>query len=489
MHVVTRSSRAPRRLRWALCALTITTIGAGLVACGEVATVAEPAHEAVSAVPGATITPEPPPGTGIAPATITPTPTVPPPPPGGGDGGDGGGGGGGGGGEDIGGTVLTGGAPTRLTFGMHVGQIDGGAWPTVSVGTFRIWNGDSTWGALEPQPGQWDFRRLDARVELARSRGASVLLVLSHPPTWASTRPDLEAYGGSPAPPRDMAKWRNYVHTVAARYAGRIEAYEIWNEPNLAQFFVGSPQQLGELTRAASEEINAVDSRALVVSAGFSARTGGAESYFRAYVASGIASAIDVVGIHIYPYPGSGPESMVGLAQRFRSIANGSGLSSKPMWNTEIGYGRTPDYIVSESAAASLVLRTYLVLPAAGLVRNYWYMWDDRQFIGLYLVGSDRRSPTAAAYRFQDAQHWLAGADLDSCRDGTGIWVCTLRHADGPAVTIAWSLSGERTMRVPAGATLAYVFGGDARGVSAGASYTVGSTPVLFAPSALPSLG
>ena len=298
-----------------------------------------------------------------------------------------------------------------------------------------------------------------------------MLLVLSHPPTWASSRPDLHGYNGSPAPPRDMAQWRNYVATVAARYAGRIEAYEIWNEPNLSQFFVGTPQQLGELTRVASEAINAADSRALVVSAGFSARTGGAETYFRSYVASGIASAIDVVGIHIYPYPGNGPESMVGLAQRFRSIANSAGLSGKPMWNTEIGYGRTPDYIVSESAAASLVLRTYLVLPAAGLARNYWYMWDDREFIGLYLVGSDRRSPTDAAYRFEEAQRWLAGAQLDRCSNGTGAWVCTLEHEDGPTVTIAWSLSGERTMRVPAGATIAYVFGGDARNVSAGASY------------------
>ena len=67
---------------------------------------------------------------------------------------------------------------------------------------------------------------------------------------------------------------------------------------------------------------------------------------------------------------------------------------------------------MSESAAASLVLRTYLVLPAAGLVRNYWYMWDDRQFIGLYMVGSDRRSPTSAAYRFRLLDRILGLSEL-----------------------------------------------------------------------------
>jgi len=493
MHVTEPASRTARRrrnVRRRPAVLAAALAGAAfLVACGEVSTLAEPAHDSVSAIPRASGTPAPAAGLGVTPATTTPVPTTPPPPPPADPDAD----------SDAdsdaasgsGGTVLTGGAPTRLTFGMHIDQIDPAAWPTVSVGSYRIWNADSTWGALEPSPGDWNFARLDARVEQARARGASVLLVLTHPPTWASSRPDLEGYNGSPAPPRDMGEWRNYVATVVARYAGRIEAYEIWNEPNLTQFFVGSPQQMGELTRVASQAIRAADPGALVVSAGLSARTGGpiAESYFRAYVGSGIASAVDVVGIHIYPYPGSGPESMVGLAQRFRAIADDAGLSSKPMWNTEIGYGRTPDYVISDSAAASLVLRTYLVLPAAGLSRNYWYKWDDRSFVGLYLVQPDRRSPTAAAYRIDEAQQWLAGADLDRCSDATGLWVCTLQHADGPSVTIAWTLDGETSMAVPAGASVAYAFGGGSAGVSGGAGYTVGTTPIMFAPSALPSLG
>lgn len=445
-----------------------------IVGCGQVVPLAGAPHEAASSLPTPTVTPLPDlPGTGITPATVTPTVIVPPP------------------GSESGGsgdTLLIGGAPTKSTFGMHVGQVDGDAWPSVPVGAFRIMNGDSTWGALEPSPGEWDFSRLDQRVDQARARGAPVLLVLSHPPAWAASRPDLQGFNGSPSPPRDIEEWRRYVTTVATRYAGRIEAYEVWNEPNLAQFFVGTPQQLGELTRVASEAINAVDSRALVVSAGFSARTGGAEPYFRAFVASGIASAIDVVGIHIYPYAGNGPESMVGLAQRFRAIANAAGLSSKPMWNTEIGYGRTPDQVISPTDSASLILRTYLVLPAAGLVRNYWYMWDDRQFVGLYLVGSDGRSPTSAGYRFGEAQTWVAGSQIDQCGNLTGPWICTLRHADGPNVTIAWSLTGARQVTVPAGATIAYTFGGDSQPVTAGAGYTVSATPVMFAPSALPSL-
>lgn len=463
----------------------VLLVGALVVGCGQVSDLAAPQQDVpVSAVPTGTATPPEDAAAGISPATVTPTPTPTPTDPTGG-----GGGGGGGGGVPLGDTVLSSGSPTRVSFGMHVLQLDAGAWPTVPVGSFRIWNGDSTWGALEPAPGDWRFDRLDARVDLARSRGSTVMLVLAQPPAWAATRPDLSSYGGSPSPPKDMAQWRNYVTTVASRYAGRIEAYEIWNEPNLSQFFVGSPQQLGELTKVAAEAINAVDPAAKVVSAGFSARTGGAESYFRAYVGSGIGPYIDVVGIHIYPFPGDGPESMVSMTRRFRAIADGAGLGGKPMWNTEIGYGRTPDAVISDTAAASLVLRTFLVLPAAGLLRNYWYMWDDREFVGLYLVGPDRRSPTAAGYRFGEAQRWVANSDVEQCSNGSGaVWTCVLRHPDGPTVTIAWSLAGEVAYPVPAGTTLAYRFGGDRVAATGGSSFTLGSTPVLFAPSALPSL-
>ena len=101
---------------------------------------------------------------------------------------------------------------------------------------------------LERSPGSWDFSTLDTRVANAASQGASVLLVLGHPPAWAATRPDLSAYGGSPSPPEDVSAWRTYVRTVAQRYAGRIEAYEIWNEPNLTQFWADSPEDMATLT-------------------------------------------------------------------------------------------------------------------------------------------------------------------------------------------------------------------------------------------------
>lgn len=373
-------------------------------------------------------------------------------------------------------------------FGMHVVQFDESKWPDIPIGSFRLWNGDTTWGALEKSPGSWTFEKLDLRIANAEARGAPVLLVLSHPPAWAATRPELKGYGGSPSPPKDDAAWRTYVRTVVERYAGRVEAYEVWNEPNLTQFFTGTPQELAALTASASEEIRAADPAALVVSAGFSARTAGSQPFFQAYVDAMDPATIDVLGIHIYPYPGDGPESMLTMVDEFRALAEAAGLGDKPMWNTEIGYGRTPTDIFSGDTAASLVLRTFLVLPAYGLQRNYWYMWDDRQFVGLYLVEADRATETPAAFALAEAERWLAGASISGCADlGDGLWECRLQR-EGVPITIVWKIGAVGSYTVPDGVTVQYLFTGDQTAAEAGATVEIGQLPVLYAPAPVPGL-
>jgi hypothetical protein len=196
-----------------------------------------------------------------------------------------------------------------------------------------------------------------------------------------------------------------------------------------------------------------------------------------------------VVGIHIYPFPPDGPESMVTLAGQFRTLADNAGFADKPMWNTEIGYGNTKSrIIVTGDTAASLILRTYLVLPASGVDRNYWYTWDDRQFIGLYLVGADRTTPTPAAFAFAEAERWLNGASILGCGDrGGGLWTCEL-NKEGSVVTVAWKLGGEGSYTVPAGTTVAYPFTGEPAPAKAGAKVQLGQLPVLYAPVEIPSL-
>ena len=146
-------------------------------------------------------------------------------------------------------------------FGMHVQHSDK-TWPNLAFHGWRLWDSDVTWGYLEPQAGVWKFERLDRYVALAATKKVEILLTLGQTPRWASARPDDESpyeNPGWPAEPARLKDWRNYVRTVATRYQGKIHHYEIWNEPDLKQFYTGSVDKMVELAREAYTIIKQVD--------------------------------------------------------------------------------------------------------------------------------------------------------------------------------------------------------------------------------------
>jgi hypothetical protein len=54
-------------------------------------------------------------------------------------------------------------------------------------------------------------------------------------PAWA--RVD----GADNGPPDNYNDYGDFLYEMASRYRGRIRAYEIWNEPNLAREWGGQP--------------------------------------------------------------------------------------------------------------------------------------------------------------------------------------------------------------------------------------------------------
>lgn len=83
------------------------------------------------------------------------------------------------------------------------------------------------WKDFEPNKGQYNWAPLDTTVNAAASQGVRVLLSIVKSPDWASpTRP-----GGLP---EDTDAFYNTMRVISGRYTGKIDAYEIWNEQNLA---------------------------------------------------------------------------------------------------------------------------------------------------------------------------------------------------------------------------------------------------------------
>jgi hypothetical protein len=138
-------------------------------------------------------------------------------------------------------------------FGIHIHRPSEATWPQIPFAEWRLWDSYVTWHDLEPQKGRWNFTSLDNDVALAQRHGVGLLLTLGQSPAWASMNPDAPPHwrrGGS-APPTVEADWKKYVQTVVTRYKGRIEAYEIWNEPNSSDSYTGTVSQLVALAKDA----------------------------------------------------------------------------------------------------------------------------------------------------------------------------------------------------------------------------------------------
>jgi hypothetical protein len=168
------------------------------------------------------------------------------------------------------------------------------------------------WEDIEKRRGEWDFFRADQIVDEIESKGLKLVVRLSESPNWSHpSLGDDDTGNFIDAPPDDYADFATYCGTVAARYEGRIAAYQVWNEPNLGREWGGEVPDAAEYTallRACSEAIHAADPDAIIISAGL-APTGTHDDsaqrddlYFQAMYEADFQQYVDVVGMHAPGY-------------------------------------------------------------------------------------------------------------------------------------------------------------------------------------------
>lgn len=88
------------------------------------------------------------------------------------------------------------------------------------------------WAKCERVKGRYDFAWLDRIVDWLRKNGIGVYLELSYgnPLYEGAGGPSLG--GGLPSSKEGLAAWDRWVEAVARHFAGRVDEWEIWNEPD-----------------------------------------------------------------------------------------------------------------------------------------------------------------------------------------------------------------------------------------------------------------
>ena len=372
-------------------------------------------------------------------------------------------------------------------FGLHIhhliimDQAIPTPWPDVAVPAWRLWDAGVNWPDLEPAKGVWQFGTLDRYLAFAEQHGTKILLPLEGSPGWASARPQSPSpYGpGFTAWPDNLDDWRVYVKTVVARYKGRIEAYEIWNEPNLRDFWTGNTDQMIALTKEASQIIHSIDPRAIVVSP--SATTESGVPWLAEFLKKGGGSFVDVIGFHLYVNPHTKtPEDMIPLIQSVQRTMTENGAGNLPLWNTESGW-LIPAHFDSEDDAAGFLARAYILAWACGVQRFYWYAWDNR-LLAIVTYSESEHRPTKAGLAYGAIQQWLVGARMDRCSsDGDQDWVCQINRS-GKKEWIVWNPQGSRKFNLPKEwhVKSSLLLLGDRQSLS-GLSIEIGPQPMLLA--------
>jgi hypothetical protein len=110
---------------------------------------------------------------------------------------------------------------------------------------------------------QYDFTKIDELQRAAQAKGIKLQLTLTGPaPAWAT-----KDHKTGPNQP-DPVKFAAFARTVAAHFAGRIDRYSIWNEPNLSAWLAPSkqaPQLYANLYKSGYTAIKTVDPKAQVL--------------------------------------------------------------------------------------------------------------------------------------------------------------------------------------------------------------------------------
>lgn len=192
---------------------------------------------------------------------------------------------------------------------------------------------DLDWAQIQPtENGAYRWDETDRIVTAARARGLAVLAMVGFAPEWARDADCKGDYGCAPRDPREFAR---FAADAATRYGDKgITDYEVWNEPNVEQFFAPRPDVVryaGMLTLAAKAIKEAVP-RARIASgglaAGYDEGTTIAPVTFLEQLYKAGAEGFTAVALHPYNSPAK-PSQPYGWSA-FTQIEGGPGVTDIP---------------------------------------------------------------------------------------------------------------------------------------------------------------
>lgn len=244
---------------------------------------------------------------------------------------------------------------------------------------------DIYWNVWEKVQGTIDWTKGDRLIAAALQRNLKLIAVVHTVPPWSrpstiinssgQTVPAPDIYG--PTTPEEQDNYASFVSRIASHYSGLLYAYEIWNEPNLDQFWAPSPSIANycSLLQKAYTAIKQADPGVMVMSGGLGGAVTNdipAYDFLVGMYDWGARQYFDAVATHPYTnFTGDTDGALWGAITRMRPLMDARGDNTKLLFGTETG-----------APTAGIDRPTITEEAQATLLKNSFSYWNSMHHAG-----------------------------------------------------------------------------------------------------------
>jgi hypothetical protein len=251
----------------------------------------------------------------------------------------------------------------------------------ISEAGFKFIRMDLTWEGVERKKGsprdatprRYEFEKsgYDALTKGCSKRGIRILYILDYSNRLYESDRSVRTEKGRKA-------FAAFARAAAGRYKGRGILWEIWNEPNIKQFWRPQPsaEDYCKLVKVTAPLIKKADPSGLIVAP---ATSGIPFKWLEDCFRKGLLNWIDVLSVHPYrPHP---PETVIKDYARLRELIKRYAPKGRkiPIISGEWGYSNInwDKARLSDDRQAQYLVREFLVNLHQGIPVSIWYDWKN----------------------------------------------------------------------------------------------------------------
>lgn len=330
---------------------------------------------------------------------------------------------------------------------------------------FKFIRMDLSWSRVEKAKGVYDFERsgYDALTQGCAERGIHLLYILDYSNKLYEEDRSVRTAEGRKA-------FAAFAEAAAKRYAGKGILWEIWNEPNLKQFWNPQPsvEDYCKLVEETAPLLREADPGGQVVAGATSQIP---LNWFEECFKKGLLRRIDVLSVH--PYRSRSPETVVRDYAKLRELLRRYAPAGKeiPVISGEWGYSTInwDKSRLTEQEQACYLTRMLLTNLHQGIPVSIWYDWkndgadpNEREH-NFGTVGHDL-NPKAAYLAMKVLSSTISGYSIDRRIDLGNEEDFAFRLTNGQNEAMAfWTLGKQHIVTLPVEpteVTLIGIFGG-----------------------------